>query len=71
MKKATLRQELYMFRLSKGMTQEQFAETLGYKRDCYGRVENGDRDPSMKFCKALSEAWSIPLPEVFKMLNLH
>ena len=71
MKKPTLRQGLYMFRISKGMTQEQFAETLGYKRDCYGKVENGDRNPSMKFCRALSEAWSIPLTEVFEMMNLN
>lgn len=71
MKKATLRKELYMFRMNKGLSQEQFAKTIGYKRDCYGRVENGDREPSMKFCKALSEAWNIPLAEVFKMLNLH
>lgn len=71
MKKPTLRQELYMLRVRKGLSQEQFAATIGYKRDTYAKVENGDREPSMKFCKALSEAWNIPLAEVFKMLNLN
>lgn len=71
MKKATLRQGLYLFRASKGMSQEQFAKTIGYGREIYAKVENGDRVPTMKFCKALSEAWNIPLSEVFKMLNLN
>lgn len=69
MKKETTRTSLYMFRCSKNMTQEKFAASIGYKRDTYAKVENGDREPSMKFCKAISEAWAIPLTEVLEMMN--
>lgn len=70
MKKATTRTGLYMFRCSKNLTQEKFAERIGYKRDTYAKVENGDREPSVKFMRAIAQAWAIPLSEVFELLNI-
>ena len=68
-KKATLREKLYLFRCSKKLTQEGFAKSIGYKRDTYGKVENGERTPTMKFCVAISKKWAIPLTEVLAMME--
>lgn len=68
-KKATLREKLYLFRCSKKLTQEGFAKSIGYKRDTYGKVENGERVPTIKFCRAISQKWAIPLTEVLAMME--
>lgn len=70
MKKATTRTGLYMFRCSKNLTQEKFAERIGYKRDTYAKVENGDREPSIKFIQAVARTWGLPLSEVLELMNI-
>lgn len=64
-----MRTNLKIFRVKQNLTQEQFAKEIGYERSSYADVENGKREPSMRFCKAISEAYGVPLTEVVEMMQ--
>ena len=57
------RTELKVFRVKQGLTQEKFAEKIGFSRGYYARIENGERDITMRFLKALEKAFNIPFAE--------
>lgn len=64
-----MRTELKLLRVRYGLTQEQMAVRLGCKRCTYAAVENGKREPSMRFCNALSMAFGMPMAEVLELLK--
>lgn len=63
------RLKLKKFRVGKGMTQEVFAREIGFNRTYYGAVENGKHEGSMKFWKAISRRFAIPMSEVVEMME--
>lgn len=64
-----MRTELKKFRIGEHLTQEQFARKIGYNRSMYMEVENGKREPSMRFCVAISETFGIPMAEVLELVK--
>lgn len=66
---ATRAEKLKIFRIKKGLTQEQIAEKLGYDRNTYSRVENCKQDPTIKFCKAFARAFGMTLDEVENLMR--
>lgn len=63
------RLKLKKLRVGKGMTQEVFAREIGFYRTYYGAVENGKHEGSMKFWKAISKRFAIPMSEVVEMME--
>ncbi len=45
------------FRVSKNLSQEKFAQTLGYTLSLYSKVERGANEPSRKFMKRVKEVY--------------
>jgi DNA-binding XRE family transcriptional regulator len=69
MRTKAVRRRLYLFRCENGLTQEQFAEKIGFKRDTYSKIENGSREPSMRFCKGISEAFGISIADAIALME--
>lgn len=63
-----MRKKLFEFRVVRRMSQEQVAKAIGFCRMTYADVENGKREPSLKFCTAFSEAFGVPVSEVVEMM---
>lgn len=63
-----MRKKLYMFRAGLMLSQAQIAKEIGFSRMTYADVENGKKEPSLKFCTALSEKFAIPISEVVDMM---
>ena len=61
------RTALKVFRIQQKMTQEQFAEKIGFSRGYYARLENGERDVTLRFLKALETAFDITFLEAQKL----
>lgn len=57
------RKDLKLFRIDKELSQEQFAEKLGYSRGQYARFENGAQDVTLRFLEALTKAFGITLDD--------
>ena len=51
------RHNLYMFRCSKRLSQQEIADKIGVDRMTYSKIENGKSDGSMRFWNALKEAY--------------
>lgn len=58
----TLREE-------KGLTQEQVAETLGFSRQRYARIENGLNDFSYVTLNKISQILGIKVPDITSSLD--
>jgi len=52
-------------RLTRGLTQEQLANTLGVSRPTYINIESGDKDPTAKELEKLSIALNVSIAEFF------
>lgn len=63
------RNKLRGFRAGKGMTQEKFSKAIGFTRTYYGGVERGVHEGSMKFWKAISEKFGVPMKEVVELMQ--
>lgn len=61
------RENLKDFRLMKRMSQEEFADTIGYSRVMYQQVENGSRDGTLGFWNALQKAFNIADSEMWSL----
>ena len=70
MKAKAVRQRLYLFRCEKRLTQEQFAEAIGFRRDTYSKIENGSREPSLRFCKGIAEAFGMSLDDALALMEV-
>lgn len=55
-----VRENLKDFRLLKRMSQDEFAEAIGYSRQMYSQVESGLRDGTPAFWDAVQKAFNIP-----------
>lgn len=66
-----MRKDLLIFRVAHGLSQERFAELIGFHRMTYADVENGKREPSLKFVTAISTAFEMPLSEVVEMMKVY
>lgn len=57
-------------RISKGMTQEELADIIGYKsRSTIGKIETGEREPSKSVIPKFVEVLDIPLMEVLSCFD--
>lgn len=57
-------------RLSKGMTQNELANLVGYKsRSAIGKIETGEREPSKYSIAKFAEVLDIPLIDVLSYLD--
>lgn len=52
-------------RLTKGMTQEAFADYCGFARTYMSRIETGGANPSLDAINVLAEALHVSLAELF------
>lgn len=64
-----MRTKLKVFRVEQGLSQEKMAKEIGYNRMSYAAVENGKREPTLKFCSALSKAFGITLDEAMQLMK--
>ena len=58
-----MRTALRLLRIKHGFSQDKMALRLGYSRNQYARVENGEQEPTLKFLVALSNAFGMSLGE--------
>ena len=61
--------KLRLFRVSKGMTIEQFADAIGYERKHYSTIEKGLTKPTTRLLDALCTTFGITLDEAWKIVN--
>lgn len=65
-----IRTNLKVFRIKQGLTQDEFAQKVGYSRSYYRRIENGEYSGALKFWQAVSETFSIPMVEVLELMKI-
>lgn len=61
--------KLRLFRVSKGMTIEQFADAIGYERKHYSTIEKGETKPTTRLLDALCTAFGMTLDEAWQIVN--
>ena len=59
--------KLRLFRVSKGMTIEQFADAIGYERKWYSNIEKGKAKPTTRLLEGLSNAFNISIVEAYEL----
>ena len=64
------RKDLKMFRLLKGLTQDEMAVKIGYSRNQYQRVENGEFNPTLRFLVGMSKAFGMSLDTAEELTKL-
>lgn len=62
------RTKLKQFRVGQRKTQDQFAESIGYSRGYYRRVEAGEYGGALKFWQKISEVYGIPMADVLELM---
>ena len=65
-----VRKNLYMFRVSKNLTQSEFSEIMGVSRTMYSNIESGRRNGEYAFWLAMQSAFSIPDSDMWALLKL-
>ena len=58
-----MRTELKLLRVKHGFSQEKMALRLGYSRNHYQRIENGEQEVSLNFLTALCNAFGLSLEQ--------
>lgn len=58
-----MRTALKLLRIKNGFTQDKMAERLGYSRNHYARVENGEQEVTLKFLVALTICFGLSIEE--------
>ena len=58
-----MRTSLKLLRIKHGFTQDKMAVRLGYSRNQYARIENGEQNVTLKFLVALCTAFGLSLDE--------
>lgn len=64
-----MRVNLKVFRIRKGLNQEQMAERLGMSRSHYAEIENGRKRCGEAFMRSLQEAFGIPDCEMWELVK--
>ena len=62
-----MRLKLKLFRIKSGMSQEKFAKELGYSREHYRQIENGQRDYTIRFMETFRKRFNLTEKE-FKQI---
>lgn len=62
-----MRMNLKVFRVKKGLTQDEIAEKIGYTRAAYSAIEAGKRDGRESFWNALQNGFNIPDAEMWAL----
>ena len=60
---------LKLFRVKLGLSQEEMADSLGYSRNHYARIENGESGYSVRFMNTLQEKHNLFDAEVKELLK--
>ena len=58
-----MRMKLKLYRIQKRLSQDKFAEKLGYSRGQYRLIENGEQTITLKFLEAFVKAFGGTLEE--------
>lgn len=65
-----MRTNLKLFRVRHNLTQQAMAKKIGFDRNTYASIENGKRDGSMKFWKALQYSFFITDIELMELMKV-
>lgn len=65
------RLNLKQFRVSKDMTQAEFAAAMGVTRSRYQQVESGARFPEEPFWHALQKTFGIPDEKMWRLMRVY
>lgn len=63
------RTELKLLRIKNGLTQDKMALRLGYSRNHYATIENGKREPTLKFIEAVRNCFGFTLSEAMEVMK--
>jgi putative transcriptional regulator len=67
--KETIKNEVYEWRLKKGVTQEGLAEKMRVSRQTIIAIEKGNYTPSVLLALKLAGFFSMPVEKLFKISN--
>ncbi|MFQ6791460.1 MAG: helix-turn-helix transcriptional regulator [Thomasclavelia sp.] len=56
---------LKMYRVARGLTQEQLAKIVGVRRETIMRLEKAQYNPSLKLAIDISRAINVPIEDIF------
>ena len=65
-----MRIRLKLLRVSKGMSQEEFAKAIGVTRSYYRTVEAGENQGSLNFWLSIKDGFAIPASELFELMKV-
>lgn len=63
------RTNLKLFRVKLKMSQEEFANKIGYQRATYSAIESGKRSGRQQFWRDLQKAFNIPEAEMWELMK--
>ena len=64
-----MRLQLKLFRISKKMTQGEFADKIGVNRANYSMIEKGKRNGTIVFWNKLKETFNIPEDQMWSLMK--
>jgi transcriptional regulator with XRE-family HTH domain len=64
-----VRENLKDFRLKMRKSQGSMAEEIGYSRQMYAQVENGERDGTLDFWNALQEKYKVADSDMWLLMK--
>lgn len=64
-----MRTELKVFRVKQNMTQEEFAEKIGFSRSQYALIEQGNRNGTIDFWDKLKSTFNIPDSDMWNLMK--
>ena len=65
------RRNLKIFRVRRGLTQEEIAREIGVCRSTYAEIETGKRECNTRFLKKLQNVYEIPDAEMWALTKNH
>lgn len=69
MAKKLVRMSMKLLRISLFLTQEEMAKNMGYCVTQYLRVENAERDGTLKFWRTYQKTFAIPDADMWRYMN--
>lgn len=64
-----MRTKLKVFRVQRHMTQAQFADKIGYRRQSYAAIETGKREGQQAFWNELQKAFDVPGATMWELMQ--
>lgn len=65
-----MRTALKIFRVQHNLSQDSMAQKLGFSRQHYARIENGEQDVSLRFLVKLGEVFGIELEKAKELTRV-